>query len=140
MQRPAKLVGARSKTASATYTLQLCYNLGNGHPRHQTGYALQIAVTSSPERNIFQHVVLYLEFDVGATGPLGLICIFHYSSPESSTGFILVYTFCTSSSSSRRSTILSIVARCSSVSSFSSFGMRVNSAPFTSKPLSSRNF
>jgi len=38
------------------------------------------------------------------------------------------------------STILSMVARCSGVRSFSSFGIRVNSAPFTSKPFSSRYF
>lgn len=54
--------------------------------------------------------------------------------------FMFVYTFCTSSNSSRRSTILSMVSRCSSVTSLRSFGTYVNSAPVISYWFSSRYF
>lgn len=57
-----------------------------------------------------------------------------------SSGFMLVYTVCTSSNSSIFSTILLMVSRCSGVTSFRSLGMYVNSPPTSSKPLASRAF
>ena len=59
-----------------------------------------------------------------------------YSS--SSTGLSVVYTFCTSSSSSRRSMSFSTSSRSSPLSSFSTVGVRVNSELLISNPFSSR--
>lgn len=121
MQCFTKLIGTRSRTTSTTNTFQTSNDYIYRHSFYETGNTLQITITSTPKCNFFHNSIFYINFDVRAACALSLIGIYHYYSPSS--GFMFVYTVCTSSNSSRRSIILSKVSRCSGVTSFKSLGM-----------------
>ena len=85
-------------------------------------------VLAHPERYVYMGMQDYsllsdsgvkFQLNLLATGTNGLIYRLHYSS----SGFMLVYTVCTSSNSSSLSTILFNVSRTSGVTSFKSFGI-----------------
>ena len=120
MQCPAQLVGARSRAVAAADALQAGYYRLHRHPLHQAADALQVPVASAPEVHVLHDALFHLQLDAGAASALCLVCMHHYSS---SAGFMLVYTVCTSSNSSRRSTILSMVSRCAGSTSFKSLAM-----------------
>ncbi len=113
----SQLVGTTGGFQSASDALEPADDILCLLPTHQLSNASRIACTSAIELNGVDDArsIINIQFyRFGASAPCFVNSLHAY--------FMLVYTFCTSSNSSRRSTIFSMVSRCSSVTSFRSLG------------------
>ncbi len=69
-QRPAKLIGAGSRTGTATNTFQLTDHLINRHSLYKSTDSLKISVASACKTYLFHNTVLHLCFDTFAARSL----------------------------------------------------------------------
>ena len=137
LQGAAKLVGTGCGLCTATDAVELADDVLGLHSAHQLTQSLCVTVASTVEIAV-RDTALIIEGHINeltarAVGLVeyltgtGCFCL-HLSHAAKaiyspSSGFMLVYTVCTSSNSSSLSTILLMVSRCSGVTSFRSLGI-----------------